>query len=732
MPILPPRLDDHNFRSLVDELVARIPAHTPEWTNPRPGDPGRTLVELFAWLGDAILYRANLIPERQRLAFLRLLGEPMRAAVAARGIVTVSLDEDQASDAVDLAPLASLEGPVPFETRGELTVLPVTAEVYVKSPLSDEQREELADVIHSLESLYGLEGSAEPYTTTPVFAGGASSTGLDPAKPSQAVDRSLWLALLATSAEAVPAVRETLRGTGRRRLLNVGVAPALALPDSLSEVPERVRIPHTWEMSTPEPGVYLALEVVADSSAGLSRQGVLRLAVPGGQPGAPPNDVYDEIRAGVGDRPPRLDDPDRGARLVTWLRLVPGPTVRSMPLTWVGTNAVEIDQRRTLSGIVVGTSDGTGGQEMPLPGTSVEAETLVLQVEEKGRGYVAWQATGDLATAGRDEGVFRLDSEAGAVRFGDGVRGRIPALGARVRVARMRHGGGDAGNLAAGRLQQISARDRAGGRIAHRLAVGQPLATAGGVDAETLEAAEQRIPALLKNRDRAVTGGDFRRLAAGTPGVRLGRVEVLPRFEPRQRRSGVPGVVSVAIWPLEPLQPAPNPRPDRPLVERVHAWLDERRPLATELHVIGCEYVPLGLAAAVQVRDGFDVNQVLHAVRAALRQFLWPLAPGGPDGGGWTLGRAVSDRELEVQAARVPGVGEVAGVRLFESTGGGWRALASRRAGTPVSLALSGWQLPELQSVVVVEGDEAPPEPRRPGAGGGTSGIAVPVVPEVC
>ena len=65
----------------VNELVARIPAHTPEWTNPRPGDPGHTLIDLFAWLGDALLYRANLIPERQRLAFLRLLGQQMRPAL---------------------------------------------------------------------------------------------------------------------------------------------------------------------------------------------------------------------------------------------------------------------------------------------------------------------------------------------------------------------------------------------------------------------------------------------------------------------------------------------------------------------------------------------------------------------------------------------------------------------------------------------------------------------------
>src|SRR2546423_8421998 len=117
MPILPPALDDRSFDDLVEEVLARIPAHTPEWTNPRDGDPGRTIIELFAWLTDTLLYRANLIPERQRLAFLRLLGEQMRPARAARGLVSVSLDQDGFTGAVQLAPLASLAGPVPFETR---------------------------------------------------------------------------------------------------------------------------------------------------------------------------------------------------------------------------------------------------------------------------------------------------------------------------------------------------------------------------------------------------------------------------------------------------------------------------------------------------------------------------------------------------------------------------------------------------------------------------------------
>src|SRR5436305_12424745 len=120
MPIRPPALDDRNFDDLVAEALARIPAHTPEWTSPRLGDPGRTLVELFAWLTDTLLYRANLIPERQRLAFLRLLGIGMNPAAPAHGLVALALDEPAPTLPVSLAPWPALTGPAPFETLSEV------------------------------------------------------------------------------------------------------------------------------------------------------------------------------------------------------------------------------------------------------------------------------------------------------------------------------------------------------------------------------------------------------------------------------------------------------------------------------------------------------------------------------------------------------------------------------------------------------------------------------------
>ncbi len=57
----------------------------------------------------------------------------------------------------------------------------------------------------------------------------------------------------------------------------------------------------------------------------------------------------------------------------------------------------------------------------------------------------------------RSASAFELDSEAGTIRFGDGVRGRVPEAQMRIRLAYGRFGGGVAGNLPAGSLSAITA-----------------------------------------------------------------------------------------------------------------------------------------------------------------------------------------------------------------------------------------------------------------------------------
>jgi len=765
MPIVPPVLDDRRFNDLVSELVARIPAHTPEWTNPMLGDPGRTVIDLFAWLTDTLLYRANLIPERQRLAFLRLLGVQMKPAVAARCLISISIDDDKATDAVAIKPRTGLDKPVRFETGSELTVMPVTAAAYYKRPLLEAELNQVEDVLDDLKDVYTDVGDKlpTPYATTAVYASGQpEESGFDPS--AEALDGCLWIALLAASDDELhlSKVINTLGGNDQEQVvLNVGIVPNIEVPDLSADIGTRAKIPHTWEMTTnretsdglPE---YVTLEPIdaADSTHGLTQRGIQRLLLPSAsQIGAPTNDVRKNLQAGVGDRPPRLDDADQAARLIAWIRLRTTQEGAGVCLSWVGINAVEVDQRRTITYSQVGQSDGQPDQTLTLPGQGIEEESFELEVEEENRGFVVWQSMSDLALAGRDDYVYRLDSEAGTISFGDGVRGRIPTRGARVRVVTMRYGGGSAGNVAAGSIDGIKT-SNGGDAGEAKLKVFQPLAASGGEDAETLSEAEKRIPSLLRNRDRAITPDDYEQIAADTPGVSLGRVEVMPHFKPHQRLTEVPGVVSVMVLPQKTTHRSPNPRPDRSVLESVYAYLDERRPIGTELYVIGCAYVPLGISTNITIADGYGRETVLHNVRESIYDYLWPLTPGGPLGTGWPLGRAVSDRELEVVISRTEGVEGVNGVNLFqqvdlEQSGvtpckkktvqPEWK-LVTRKNCQPVEIEMKEWELPELMAVHAVTTDDeavnasdgAPSELTIPRGSDAAAGVAVPVVPEVC
>ena len=43
-----------------------IPREAPQWTNHNLSDPGITLLELFCWVGEGLIYRTNRIPESSR------------------------------------------------------------------------------------------------------------------------------------------------------------------------------------------------------------------------------------------------------------------------------------------------------------------------------------------------------------------------------------------------------------------------------------------------------------------------------------------------------------------------------------------------------------------------------------------------------------------------------------------------------------------------------------------
>ena len=70
--LVPPILDDRTWQDIVKETTLLIDEYTPEWTDHNPGDLGITLIELFAWMVEGMIYRLNRVPDKNYIEFLFL------------------------------------------------------------------------------------------------------------------------------------------------------------------------------------------------------------------------------------------------------------------------------------------------------------------------------------------------------------------------------------------------------------------------------------------------------------------------------------------------------------------------------------------------------------------------------------------------------------------------------------------------------------------------------------
>jgi predicted phage baseplate assembly protein len=254
--------------------------------------------------------------------------------------------------------------------------------------------------------------------------------------------------------------------------------------------------------------------------------------------------------------------------------------------------------------------------------------------------------------------------------------------------------------------------------------VSNPVPTWGADAAESVAEAERNIPAHVRHRDRLVSEQDFAEITARTPGVDIGRVEVLPLYHRELGSFGAPGVVTVLVIPAsDPVQPE-SPVPDTLFLDTVCRYLNPRRLITTELHITGPVYVPVYVSVGIDVLAGEDTAPVRERVKQRLRNFLSPLS-GGFEGEGWPLDHAVESVELLTVVARVSGVARVNEVQLADENGV-----------TSSPIELEGVQLPGVAALSVQSGEAQPvaellgqtdeplPSDKRR--------LPVPVVPEEC
>jgi len=94
MPGKAPPTDDRIFEALAVELLERIPTFMSKWKSLGEGDSGRSLVEIFAALAEALMKSADALSDRAFLDFARLLGIEPGPAVPAKVKLRFLFDAD--------------------------------------------------------------------------------------------------------------------------------------------------------------------------------------------------------------------------------------------------------------------------------------------------------------------------------------------------------------------------------------------------------------------------------------------------------------------------------------------------------------------------------------------------------------------------------------------------------------------------------------------------------------
>jgi hypothetical protein len=98
MTIPVPKLDDRRFDALVRDSLDLVRARCPDWKELNAGDPGVTLIEVFAFLTENLIYRLNRVPEKLYVTLLNLVGAQVRPPSAAAVMLTFTRSGPEAGD----------------------------------------------------------------------------------------------------------------------------------------------------------------------------------------------------------------------------------------------------------------------------------------------------------------------------------------------------------------------------------------------------------------------------------------------------------------------------------------------------------------------------------------------------------------------------------------------------------------------------------------------------------
>jgi hypothetical protein len=279
-----------------------------------------------------------------------------------------------------------------------------------------------------------------------------------------------------------------------------------------------------------------------------------------------------------------------------------------------------------------------------------------------------WNPVFDLLKSAPEDRHFTVNVVTGEIRFGNDSFGRIPPRGAEIICTSYYCAGGSAGNVAAGKIAKVM--DNIQGIEHAQITVSNPEPASGGADPEPLDRALSRAAAHLHRRYRAVSASDFETLAIEANPGKIARAKCLVNRNLENTTRSETGHISILAVPgpaadeSVPTSEEHRPVPGDELREEILNYLLARRLMTTRVHVVGPEYLDMGVLFNVKAKANIETDVLETRVRKRLQSFLHPVS-GGIDGKGWPFGRDVVISEIYRLIEETPGVDYTESARLI-------------------------------------------------------------------
>ena len=347
-------------------------------------------------------------------------------------------------------------------------------------------------------------------------------------------------------------------------------------------------------------------------------------------------------------------------------------------------NTTLATQAMTLENEILGSGNGTSNQifysartpildklilEVREPQIPAEAELARIARDEgneaieairtgqiKDEIWVRWHEVDDFLESDNSDRHFVVERLSGEIRFGNGLKGMLPPLGANnIRLRTYKTGGGIVGNKPINSITQLRT------SLPLIASVVNPEAAYGGGDVEGWESVYFRGSRQLRHRGFAITAEDYQDIARNaSPEVAGAKCYPLKDLGLASANLITPGAVSLVIVPKNS-QPAPKPTLD--LLRRIWKYIDQFRVQGTTLIVLGPEYVRINVETVIVPANEYEETDIATDCRTRLEAFLHPLT-GGEYAKGWDFGIKPHQSDLFALLESVQGLEFVRSLRI--------------------------------------------------------------------